>query len=179
MYKLKFTSLQQGVLRLFFANPTKEFNGNGIARALGVSQTAVHNTLGGLEKAAIVNVQKDNETGRLSIRLNRENTKVVEMKRVENLRSLYDSGFVDALSERFPGETMILFGSYSFGEDIETSDIDIVVIGGKEKPIDTGKFEKVLGRKISSHFYQSLAEIPKNLRENVLSGILLKGSVRL
>ncbi len=54
---------------------------------------------------------------------------VIDLKRVENLKMIYESGIVEELSERFLGGVIILFVSYSYGEDIVRSDIDIAVIG--------------------------------------------------
>ena len=40
-------------------------------------------------------------------------------------------------------------------------------------------YEKIFDRKIYINFYNSLKEIHKNLRENILNGIVLKGGVEL
>lgn len=179
MYKLKFTILQQKILRFLFVKSGAVFTERTLAKQLKVSPTAVSNSLPLLEKEDLIKVAKDKESGRLSIRLNKENPKTFFLKRVENLRAIYESGLSEYLSEKLPGSTIILFGSYSFGEDIANSDIDIAVIGAKRKDVDTGKFEKLLDRRISLNFYNNLNEINKNLRENILNGIVLSGSVKL
>ncbi len=178
-YKLKFTILQHEILRFLFVKSGASFTERALARQLKVSPTAVSNSLPALEKEGLIKVTKDKESGRLSIRLNKENPKAFFLKRVENLRAVYESGISEYLSERFPGSTIILFGSYSFGEDTADSDIDIAVIGAKRKDVDTEKFEKLLERHISLNFYNSLNEINKNLKENILNGIVLSGGIKL
>lgn len=101
------------------------------------------------------------------------------MKRVENLRLIYESGLAEYLSEKFPGSAIIMFGSYSFGEDTTGSDIDIAVIGSAKKVLDMEKFSKILERKILLNFYDSIGEISKNLRENILNGIVISGGIKL
>ena len=77
-----------------------------------------------------------------------------------------------------------IFGSYSRGEDvwnndsdIHTSDIDIAIIGTKEKEIELTKFNRLLERDIIINFYPSFKKIHKHLKDNILNGILLSGSV--
>ena len=83
------------------------------------------------------------------------------------------------MREGFPGSTIILFGSYSKGDDTTSSDIDIAIIGVKEKENDLAKFNKILERTITINFYSSFKSIHKNLLDNILTGILLSGGVEL
>jgi len=62
---------------------------------------------------------------------------------------------------------VVLFGSYSKGEDIINSDIDIAVIGRKDKQIDLTIYEKKLEREININIYESFKSIHKNLKENL------------
>lgn|SRR3989338_1580860 len=179
IHKVRFTNLQQEVLRFLFVKPDIKFTERSLARNLDVSPTAVSNSLAGLEKENLVKVARDKESGRLSIELNRENPRIFSMKRVENLRNIYESGLADYLSDKFPGSTIIIFGSYSYGEDSSSSDIDIAVIGSSKKSLDAEKFEKTLERKVSVNFYESIGGIRKNLRENILNGIIISGGVKL
>jgi len=179
MYKQKFTQLQQEMLGFFFSKPKREFTERSLAKQLNVSPTAVSNSLPLMKSAGLLKVSKDRESGRLSISLNRENPRTFFLKRAENLRAFYESGLSEYLSEKFPGSTIILFGSYSFGEDTEDSDIDIAIIGSKRKDVDTKKFESTLERRISINFYDAISGIEKNLRENILNGIVMDGGVTL
>ena len=100
------------------------------------------------------------------------------MKRAENLKLLHESGLVEYLTEKFPGGTIILFGSYAFGEDTPGSDIDIAIIGCSGKALDLTRFEKFLERAIVVQHY-NLSEIDRNLRSNILNGITLHGMVEV
>ena len=124
-------------------------------------------------------MQKDKESKRLSIELNRSNHFVMQLKRVDNIKQIYELGLVDFLEKELAGSTIILFGSYSRGEDTIKSDIDMAVIGRKEKSINTIEYEKVLNRKISLNFYNSFNEIHKHLKESICNGIVLIGSIEL
>ena len=179
IYKSKFTQLQEQVLRFLFVNVGKNFNQRSIAKNLDVSPTAISNSLSFLEKEDLIFVKKDKESQTLEIGLNLDNPEVFYLKRVENLRMLYLSQLPLKLMQDFPGTTIVLFGSYSLGEDRYNSDIDIAIIGVKEKNLDLRGFEKIFFKKIVVQFYPNFREIHKNLKESILNGIVLKGSVEI
>ena len=179
IYKLKLTNLQQEIVRLFFIKAGMSLNQRGIARILGVSQPAVMKALPELKKNGFLKIQQDQESRRWSIELNRDNYKVNQLKRAENLKIIYESGLADFLEKEFAGATIILFGSYSRGEDTINSDIDIAVIGRKENDVKLTDFIKKLERTILINFYPSFREIHKNLRENIFNGIVLFGGIEL
>lgn len=178
-YKLKFTRLQNEIFRLLCIKAGKSLNQREIARVLKVSPTAVAKALPLLDKECLVRVKKSKEMNLTFIGFNRDSSKAIEFKRTENLKLIYGSGLVGCLEEKFPGCTIILFGSYSKGEDTTVSDIDIAIIGSKEKQIDLTKFDKMLERTIFLHFYSSLKGINKELRENIFNGIILVGGIEL
>jgi len=185
MYKIKWTRLQSEILRFFCIKAGQIFNLRGIASLLKVSPTAVSNALKELENHSLVSVKRSKTMNLMFIGLNRDNKKAIEFKRTENLKLIYESGLSDFLYNEFPGCGIILFGSYSKGEDTwsETnenrSDIDIAIIGAKEKAIDVAKFDKMLERKTNINFYDSWKDIHKHLKESILDGITLSGVVEL
>lgn len=177
IYKLKFTKLQNEIFRLLGIHAGETMNQRQIAQELNVSPTAIAKALPLLEKELLIIIKKDKNGN--YVQLNRDAEPAISLKRVENLKLIYESGLKKQLEEAFPGATVILFGSYSRGDDTLQSDIDIAVIGRKEKHIDISKYEKMLERKIVLNFYPALKDIHKNLRENILNGIILTGSVSL
>jgi len=179
IYKLKLTNLQQEILRLSFVKAGTSLNQRQIANFLEVSPPAVMKALPDLEKEALVKIKQDKETKRWSIELNRDNHKIMQLKRADNLQLIYETGLADFLEKEFAGATIILFGSYSRGEDIINSDIDIAVIGRNDKQIDLTKYEKELERRVNINFYDSFKIIHKNLKENLFNGIILAGGVEL
>ena len=185
-YKVKWTRLQSEIFRFLCIKAGQTFNGRGIAHSLKVSPTAVTQALRDVEKEQVIKVKRPGAINLLSIELNRDNPRAVHLKRVENIKMVYESGLADFLYSQFPGCTLILFGSYSRGEDVyfgekdgRNSDIDIAIIGTKGKEKDLHQFEKMLERVISTNYYTSWKDIHKNLKENILNGIVLSGGVEL
>ena len=179
MYKLKLTRLQNSIFRLLCIKAGEKLNQRTIAKLLDVTPTAVSKALKYLKEQNMIEMQKDPKMNLTLVELNRKNLFIISLKRTENLKMIYESGLNEFLSEQFPGATIILFGSYSTGEDTINSDIDIAVIESKEKTINLSKFEKLLERKIFLHYYKDFKEINKNLRTNIINGITLSGIVEI
>lgn len=179
IYKQDLTILQQEILRLLFVRLGTVLTMRKIAQLLQVSAPAVAKALPGLADKDYVRVEQDKESKRWSVELNRDSPKALQLKRADNLKQVYESGLADVLIREFAGGTIILFGSYSRGEDTVKSDIDIAAIGRKEKSVDLEKFNLLLERTINVQFYDSLNKVHKHLRENICNGILLAGGVEL
>jgi DNA-binding MarR family transcriptional regulator len=113
IYKIKFTILQQEILRFLFVNNGNSFNQRALAKNINVSPTAIANSISLLEKEGYIEVKRDKESKTNYIKLNYSNERTFQIKRAENLKMFYESGLADFLSEEFPGSTTILFGSYS------------------------------------------------------------------
>ena len=177
--KLKLTLLQQQILRLLFVKSGISLNQRGIAKILRVSPPAVMKSIPSLEQSGLINVKQDKESRRWAIELNRNNHRVMQLKRVDNLKRIYESGLADFLENEFAGATIILFGSYSRGEDIIGSDIDIAIVGRKEKNVKLEGFSKMFERMININFYENLNKVHKNLKENLFNGIVLTGGIEL
>ena len=167
IYKLKLTNLQQEILRVLFIKAGLSLNQRQIAKCLEVTPPAVMKALPHLEQQNLVKVRQDQETRRWAIELNRGNHKAMQLKRADNLKLVYESGLADFLEKEFAGATILLFGSYSRGEDTIHSDIDIAVIGRKDKLIEVSNHEKNLERKVNINFYDSFRSIHKHLKENL------------
>jgi len=177
--KQKLTVLQQDVLRVLFKKSGVSLNQRQLAKSINVTSPAIIKALPLLEKLDFIELRKDKETKRISIKLNKNNYKIMQLKRIDNLKQIYESGLVDFLEKAYAGATIILFGSYSRGDDLLNSDIDIAIIGRKEKSIDLTNYEKHLERKININFYESFNKIHKNLKENLASGIVMVGGFEI
>ena len=179
-YKPELTNLQQGILNFLFSRSESSFNMIRLSQFLEVSQPAIKKAIPLLEKKNLIKLSRDKESKRYSIVLNRDNPGVIYLKRANNLEEIYLSKLPSFLYDFLPGTTIILFGSYSKGEDSEKSDIDIAIIGISEKEVNLLEFQKYLERNISLHFYKSFKDIKdENLKNNILNGIILYGSVKL
>jgi len=175
--KLKFTRLQNEVFALLCVRAGEPLTQFEIAKKLGVSQAAVAKSIPLMKDEGLIKAEKKH--GRLSIGIDRENNRAMELKMVENLRMIFESGLVTTLEDAFPGTAIILFGSYSRGEDTIRSDIDIAVVGSRGKDLRLESLEKAFEREITLHFYGSFDDMGKELKENILSGILLAGRIEL
>ena len=177
IYKSKWTALQSEIFSLLCLRAGEKLSQREISKILNVSPTAVANSLEELKKYQFVRVEKTKTINFVSF--NRDEQKAIEIKRVENLKNIYTSQLFDYLKVELAGATTILFGSYSKGEDTNTSDIDIAVIGRKDKLLHLEKYEKLLNRQININFYDSWKDVHKYLKNNILNGILLSGSIEL
>jgi len=159
------------VLRLFFDYPTRHFQLREICRILKLGMPSVTNHVKRLEKEGFVKKEK---TGVYESYVASKNELFKVYKRNDALLRLHESGLVDFLSDRFTPDAIVLFGSASRGEDVEESDIDLLIIA-KEQPIDLKKFENALKRKISLEFEQKVSDMPKDLMNNIINGIVVHG----
>src|SRR3989344_2900801 len=125
IYKLKWTKLQAEIFSLLCLRAGEKLSQREIAKILKVSPTAVANSIKELKESQLIQVEKT------------KTINFVSFKRAENLKNVYISGLFNFIEKEFAGATIILFGSYSRGEDTNTSDIDIAVIGRKDKIIET------------------------------------------
>jgi predicted nucleotidyltransferase len=78
-------------------------------------------------------------------------------------------------------EAIVLFGSASRGEDVERSDVDICIVG-KERDLETQKFEQLMSRKINLLFIENIQKLKRDnpqLLNNLINGIVLKGYLKV
>ena len=141
-------------------------------------QDAVMKAVRGLTSLKLIIFHID-KSGRSEISLDFNNENVVYMKRIFNLNSIYDSKLSSFLENKFPSATIVLFGSYARGEDTLKSDIDIAIIGAKEKDVGLERYEKILEREIILQFYDSFSKVHKNLKENIFNGVVYSGGIEL
>jgi predicted nucleotidyltransferase/DNA-binding XRE family transcriptional regulator len=175
IFKLEFTVLESKILSYLCLRAGKKFTQRELAEVLDVSPTAVGKSLNKLENLIII---EKTRTSNL-ISLNTSFREVILYKRNQNLSWLFRSGLFTFLETQLAGSTIILFGSFSTGEDIHTSDIDLAVIGRKPKELELEKYERILHHKININYYESWDMIHKHLRNNILNGIVLSGGVEL
>ena len=177
IYKLKWTILEREIFSLLCIKAGERLSQREVAQILNVSPTAVSNSTKKLKDSNLIKIEKTKTINFVSF--NRDELRAIELKRVENLKNIYISGLSDYLEKELAGSTVILFGSYSKGEDTNTSDIDIAVIERKDKMLELEKYEKILNRRININFYDSWKKIHENLKNNILNGIILHGGVEL
>jgi len=163
------------ILRLFFDYPTKHFQLREICRMLKLGMPSVRNHVKELERQNFVKKEKRGVYGSYT---SSKNDLFKIYKRNDILLRLHESGLVNFLADKFIPDAIVLFGSASRGEDIESSDVDLLVIA-KEKEVDLKKFEGKLKRKIALHFEEKISGVPKELLNNIINGIVLYGYLKV
>ena len=171
------------VLRAFFDDPEPRegFTIRYISKSIGLASTSVRLHLEELSKEGPEGyplVTRSKGISYPTYRANRNSELFRFYKRMDILFRMEESGLLDRLWEEISPKAIILFGSASRGEDVKGSDIDIFILA-KERKIELGKYESLLKRDISLHFAAQLSELPKEFRNNVINGIILRGYLKV
>lgn len=159
------------VLEVFFIEPTTLHFIKGISRQINLAHTSVRNIIKDLVMEGLIVKKKSKPfDGYIA---NRENEKFIFEKKIYNLLSLND--VKDYIANTLYPKLAVVFGSYSLGEDIETSDIDVLILSKSKKEIDVSKFEKKLKRKINIMYIDDLNKLEKSLLKKIYNGFVLDG----
>ncbi len=164
------------IANTLFGKPQTTFHLRGLAKETGLSTTAVSHALERLKQAVVI--EKTAIT--TNVKANLESETYRHYKRIFNLSALQDSGFL-AILQRCNPKTIVLFGSYAKGEDVETSDIDLLVItNSKGIPgLNLNEYERKLQRVINLTFLPSLEKSSSEFKNAVANGIVLQGYLTL
>lgn len=162
--------------RIFFNEPTRHHYLIEISKKSRLAHTSTKENLKQLKRASIIKklFEKKGERTFPIFKANIESNEYKKYKKIYNLLQIEESGIADFLKNKLMPKSIIMFGSYSRGEDIEDSDIDIFIESKKEN-INLSKFEKKLNRKIELHFKENFKKYPKELKNNIINGIILRG----
>lgn len=169
----------QPFLKYFFEEPNNWFHVREMARMLKLNPTTASKYLNQLYKENIL--IKKYERKHLLFKASTESNSYKDVKIHYNINSIKDSGLIVYLDKElhYP-EAIIIFGSYSKGENDRNSDIDLFVVSNVKKEPDTSTFEKKLKAKIqlfirSKDEFHKMQKENKNLTNSILNGIVIKG----
>ncbi len=161
--------------QLIFATPEKWMHIREIARRLRISPNSVRKEAALLKKSGVIEQKK--EGNMIMYRADMGSERYRREKMLSNLRNIFDSGIADFLNDYYSPSAIVLFGSYSRGEDTSKSDIDIAVItSGKKRP-DMRQFEKRLSRRIELSLF-ARKEVSGEFFNNIINGIVLRGFLK-
>lgn len=161
------------ILQEFFKEPTKKHQLRELSRATDISLPSVKEHVEKLQERGFV--EKIEEGVYPGYEASRDEEFRL-YKKLDLERRLHRSGLVDHLNEELSRpDAIVLFGSAANGEDIEESDIDILVVCG-EREVDLTEFEEKFGRKINLQFMDE-GELKKNeeLANSIANGVVLSG----
>jgi predicted nucleotidyltransferase len=156
----------------FFMNPTIKLRVRGIEKLLKLSLPSVIRYSNGFVKEGILKII---EMGGVTFFCaDRSSFNYILGKKLFNLKKLYNSGVIDYIKMELNNPVIVVFGSYSLGEDIEQSDIDLYLETSSKKKLNLDKFEKVLQRKFQVFKFSNIRKIPNShLINNILNGFVL------
>ena len=169
------------ILKLFFEDPTPKgigFQLREISRKAKLAPTSVKRYLNELEKEKLIIKKKHRIHNYPIYYANRENEYFRFLKKIDIIQCIKESGLLDYLENVCMPDVIILFGSASKGEDIKDSDIDLFLLC-KEKKLDLEKYEKKFKRKINIFFEGNFIKLSKELKNNVINGVILKGYLKV
>lgn len=175
---MKTKDIKGKIRAYFFLHPTIKLRVRHIEREVKVPLPSVIRYTKELERESIL---KHTEiAGIIAYSAERTSPQFLLQKKLFNLQQLFASGIVDFFVQELSNPTVILFGSYSRGEDTEESDIDIYIETPLTKHLKIEKFEKFLQRKIQIFTYKNIHAIEnKDLANNIINGITLNGFMEI
>ncbi len=161
------------VLEVFFKEPTNIHFIREIGREIDLAATSTKNNINQLLKEGLIIEKKSKPfNGYVA---NRDNEDFIFYKKAYNLFSL--NKLKKILNEELHPKSIVLFGSYSRGEDIESSDIDLLIISKVKKQIELESLEKELNRKISIMILEDINKLEENIIKKIYNGIVLSGEI--
>jgi len=164
------------ILELFIEFPTKDFSVRGLARNLKLSHATVLKYIADLEKLSFI--KKKEATLYPTYFANTESQKYKFYKKNWLVFKINESGLIDQIQKETLPSTIVLFGSGAKATFTEKSDIDIFVEANETK-LDLSKYEKKLNRKINLLFEQNINNLSKELRNNIINGVVLYGFIKI
>lgn len=161
------------VLEVFFKEPTTIHFIREIGREINLAPTSVKIIVNELLKSGLIKIKKSKPfNGYVA---NREDELFLFYKRAYNLSTLYE--LKQLIIESLHPKAIVIFGSYSKGEDIETSDIDLVAISRVSRNIKLDNLEGKLKRKINLMIVENINKFDKPIVKSIYNGIVLYGEI--
>lgn len=171
-------NIKQKIKGYFFVNPTTKLRVRQIEREVNVPLPSVIRYTKELEKEGIL--KSTVVAGVKLYSADRTSQNFLLEKKLFNIHSLFSSGLINFLIQEFSNPTIVVFGSYSRGEDVESSDIDFYVEIPEKEIKSIERFEKKLQRKIQLFQYKQITNIKnKELANNIVNGIILNGFIEV
>lgn len=164
------------ILELFIWHPTMNFYVRDIARRLKVSHATILPYIKKMFKMDII--KKEENTLYPTYYANTENSRYILYKKQYILSQIINSGLIESLQSKTLASCIILFGSCAKGSFNEQSDID-VYIESEPHSLDLKKYETLLKRKINILFEPQISSLSKELKNNIINGIILYGFINL
>lgn len=175
---MKIKNIKQTIREYFFIKPDSKLRVREIERTLKLSLPSVIRYCRELEKEEILAIAKTGDVNFYTA--NRASEKFLLVKRLYNIKQLYESGLIEYLRQELSNPAIVLFGSFAKGEDTEESDIDLYIETPSKKKVSLEKFENILKRSIQVFQHKNLNEISNpHLANNIINGITLNNYIEV
>jgi len=163
----------------FYAFPQAKIGLTDLSKAINSSKTSTREIVEELVKSQFITKDVIGKAWLLSA--NKNHPYFITKKIPYNLSTIYESGILEAVYKTAPSaRSIILFGSYRWGTDIEESDIDIAVEVIDDEDLEVHRLGviKELGYRknvpVNIHMF-SRNKVDLNLFANIANGIVLDG----
>jgi DNA-binding transcriptional regulator YhcF (GntR family) len=157
--------------QVIFEEPESEFSVRELAEKAEVSPSTASRKLDVLVENGVA----ERNRSRGSVIVSAPDSQAFRDRKLSfNLWKLAESGVVQELWNESAPEAVVLFGSFSKGEDTHQSDVDLALVEGRTVEPDT----KVIGRQVSA-VDVTLDEARDGFLETLANGIVLRGYLDL
>ena len=167
---------KQRLLTVLFAKPEYHFHIRELAREAKLHPNTVIALTDQLAKEGIILKEKYKHL--VEVYCNSDSEVYRRSKKIFNLARIHESGILDFIINFYHNpKAIILFGSYSRGEDHSQSDLDIAIITTNKNNPKVSSFEKELHRKIHVLTLE-YKDISPEFYNNLINGIVLYGYLK-
>ncbi len=169
----------QKVIYWFFAYPAAEVSLNDLTKLVNISKSSAHDVVSLLAREKFLRLKIIGKVWRISC--DQQHPFNTTKKIPYHLELVYNSGVIEEVLRLVPNSrSIILFGSYRKGDDLDSSDLDLAVetLDGEEVQIlNLGEIPKFGSReKVKVNLLKfSRNKIDLNLFANLANGIVLHG----
>ena len=172
------------IAEAIFNYPHRSFHIRELTKTSSCSTTAIVDGANILENYKIIKIEENNITK--NIKADLDSDAYYHYKLIFNLYRLMRYSIVDNLKDYFNNpECIVVFGSFAKGEDVENSDIDILIISSSEKPKSKNFddfiniFRKEFNRDINIIVLKSLEKAVDSFKNSISNGIVLHGYLKV
>lgn len=161
-------------LEPFFEDCYRRVHVREYAKLSGISPPTASKLLDGYEQEGLL--LKVRERNYILFHANRENDIFIDLSRIYWRQRL--QAIVGVMEKALADPTIILFGSLAKAEAKKDSDVDLAVFA-ERREISLAFAEKKLKRNIQVHWFRSLRDVNRELRNNILNGYIVRGRLSL
>lgn len=160
------------ILRIFLNDPLEEFGLRELSRLTNISPASVKKHLQTLQSENLIK-QITRKSQPLYI-ASRDSQIFKTTQKLQTIHDLEKTRTLEYIEETLSPKAIVLYGSHNKGDAIKSSDIDLLLIG-QEKPLNLKEKEIQLNKSLHIIFAKSLDKIPKELKQNIINGTVLRG----